>query len=148
MQLQGIEVTGKLFAQLSTQELYEILKARSQVFVVEQACLYQDLDDRDQDSLHICLRGKEGLVAYLRAFLRQGREVQVGRVLTLSRGKGYGDILLREGLALIEEVFHPDSLYLEAQVYAQGFYERFGFEACSEVFLEDGIPHVQMRMKW
>ena len=140
----ALTVTAKHFSQLTTLELYEILRARAAVFVVEQNCVYQDVDNKDLESIHICLRKEGRLVAYMRGFLRAGSLVQVGRVLTLERGAGYGAILFAEGLSILKEVYHPEGFFLEAQVYAKGFYERFGFQVCSEEFLEDGIPHVQM----
>ena len=72
----------------------------------------------------------------------------MGRVLTLEHGKGLGGKLLKEGLELAKEAFHPEKIYIEAQCYATGYYEREGFKICSEEFLEDGIPHVQMELCW
>ena len=84
------------------------------------------------------------MVAYLRAFYKDDKVVQIGRVLTLQHGKGLGGRLLKEGIAQIKEKMNPRQLYIEAQCYATGYYEREGFRVCSGEFPEDGIPHVQM----
>ena len=134
----------KFFEQLTTKELYELLKARAEIFVVEQNCVYQDLDDKDYRSLHVFYEENGKVTAYLRGFIKEAGVVQVGRVLTLEHGKGLGGILLHEGLKHIKEAFQPKEIFIEAQCYATGFYEREGFQICSEEFLEDGIPHVYM----
>ena len=142
-----MEMKSKFFSELSTNELYEILKIRSEIFVVEQNCVYQDMDDRDYDSLHIFFEDGERVVAYLRAFAKDEDTVQMGRVLTLEHGKGLGGKLLKEGIEQIRKKQNPKKIYIEAQCYATGFYEREGFVVCSDEFLEDGIPHVQMILK-
>lgn len=136
----------KYFNELTTTELYEILKARAEIFVVEQNCIYQDLDDIDYRSLHIFYESEGKVIAYLRAFEKDLAKgiVQIGRVLTLMHGTGLGGKLLKEGIAQIKEKMNPSSIYIEAQCYATGFYEREGFVISSTEFLEDGIPHVEM----
>ena len=136
----------KYFNELTTKELYEILKARSEIFVVEQNCVYQDLDDKDYESLHIFYEEDGKVAAYLRAFYRDDSVAQIGRVLTLQHGTGLGGKLLKEGIAQIKEKMNPSRLYIEAQCYAIGYYEKEGFSMCSEEFLEDGIPHVKMTL--
>ena len=139
-----MEMKSKFFSELSTNELYEILKIRAEIFVVEQNCVYQDMDDKDYDSLHIFFEDGGRGVAYLRAFTKDEDTVQMGRVLTLEHGKGLGGKLLKEGIEQIRKKQNPKKIYIEAQCYAIGFYEREGFVVCSDEFLEDGIPHVQM----
>lgn len=136
----------KFFDELTTAELYELLKARAEIFVVEQNCIYQDLDDRDYDSLHVFYEESGKVLAYLRAFPKEEGVVQMGRVLTIEHGTGLGGKLLRAGMDSIKEKFQPQKIYIEAQSYATGYYEREGFTICSEEFLEDGIPHVQMEV--
>lgn len=136
----------KFFEELTTAELYELLKARAEIFVVEQNCIYQDLDDRDYDSLHVFYEESGKVLAYLRAFPKEEGVVQMGRVLTIEHGTGLGGKLLRAGMDSIKEKFQPQKIYIEAQSYATGYYEREGFTICSEEFLEDGIPHVQMEV--
>ena len=136
----------KYFNELTTTELYEILKSRAEIFVVEQNCIYQDLDDKDYHSLHIFYESEGKVVAYLRAFIKDSvtNLVQIGRVLTLTHGIGLGGKLLKESISIIQKEMNPSSIYIEAQCYATGFYEREGFVISSDEFLEDGIPHVEM----
>lgn len=138
----------KTFEELTAKELYELLKSRAEIFVVEQNCVYQDLDDLDYRSLHIYFEQDGRVQAYLRVFenLKEKGTYQMGRVLTLQHGNGLGGQLLQEALDVIRERFQPKRIYLEAQCYATGFYEREGFTICSEEFLEDGIPHVGMEL--
>ena len=141
-----MKLITKHFTELTTTELYEILKARAEIFVVEQNCIYQDLDDIDYRSLHIFYEENGKVMSYLRAFEKDpvSKIVQIGRVLTLTHGIGLGGKLLKEGLSQIKEKMNPSSIYIEAQCYATGFYEREGFVISSDEFLEDGIPHVEM----
>jgi len=142
-----MELKVKFFNELTTRELYEMLKARAEIFVVEQNCVYQDLDDKDYTSLHVFYEEAEKVAAYLRAFSKDEETVQIGRVLTLNHGTGLGGRLLKAGIDQIREKMHPKQNYIEAQCYATGYYAREGFEICSDGFLEDGIPHVQMVLK-
>ncbi len=137
----------KYFDDLTTKELYELLKARISIFVLEQNRVYQDLDDKDYHSLHIFFEDNGEVVACLRAFLKEDNVVQIGRVLTLYHGNGLGGKLLKEGIAQIQNKMNPKKIYIEAQCYATGFYEREGFKICSEEFLKDGISHVAMDLK-
>ena len=139
-----MELIVKSFQQLTTQELFEIYKVRTAVFVVEQNCPYQDVDDTDLSALHLFLRGETGIKAYLRVFEKDARTAHIGRVLTMERGSGYGAEILKAGIRAARELLKKDAIYLEAQSYATGFYEREGFCVISDEFLEDGIPHVQM----
>lgn len=141
-----MEFTVKYFDELTLDELYEILKARSQIFVVEQKCMYQDIDGTDRRSLHIFYRENEKVIAYMRAFYKDADTVQVGRVLTLEHGFGHGALLLKNGIMAIKEKMKPKKIFIEAQTYAIGFYERVGFVKVSEEFLDVGIPHVGMEL--
>ncbi len=144
-----MQLVSKFFHELTTVELYEILKARSEVFVVEQTCIYQDLDDLDYDSLHVFFEEDGKIQAYLRAYTKPDEEtVRMGRVLTIARGTGLGGRLLKEGLAQIVEKLNPKEIDIHAQSYAVGFYERAGFQVCSEEFMEDGIPHKKMNLSF
>jgi len=134
----------KSFNELTTSELFEILRVRCAVFIVEQNCPYQDIDEIDRRALHVFLRDGEEIAAYLRIFEKDAQRVQIGRVLTTRRGKGYGAAVMRAGLDALQSYFTQPEIYLEAQTYAVGFYEKFGFSVCSDEFLEDGIPHVEM----
>jgi ElaA protein len=138
------------FEELTLRELYEILRVRTAVFVVEQNCPYQEVDGIDPESTHFFAEDDNGEIkAYLRFFPRKEEEkvMQIGRVLTTERGTGLGRKILHMSLGVIENDYDVDEIYLEAQTYAIGFYEKEGFRVVSDEFLEDGIPHVQMRRK-
>lgn len=137
---------AKFFDELTPTEVYEILKVRAQVFVVEQNCAYQDIDDVDYRSLHIFCESESRVTAYLRAFYKDEQTVQVGRVLTATHGQGLGGELLKNAIRIIKNKMNPKRIFIEAQSYAVGFYEREGFRTCSEEFLEDGIPHIAMEL--
>ena len=141
-----MELTVKFFDQLTTNELYEILQARTAVFIVEQACSYQDIDGVDRQALHITLREDGRLLAYQRLFHRDEHTAQIGRVLATERRKGYASMVLKEGVRAAREQLGKRSVYLEAQTYAMDLYAKEGFRPISEEFLEDNIPHVAMQL--
>ena len=130
---------SKLFHELSTNELYEILKARAEIFIVEQNCVYQDLDGKDINSLHVFHEENGKVTAYLRAFMKGDETVQMGRVLTLNHGTGLGGRLLKEGIEEIREKLHPKRIYIESQCHAIGFYEREGFASLPTNSLKTGF---------
>ena len=141
-----MQLYRKKFQELTTEELYGILKLRVDVFVVEQNCPYRELDDRDQDAVHVWLQDEDGILAYLRVMDRgiENESVSIGRVIAVKRHRGLGSLVLSEGIRAAKDFFHADTIYLEAQVYAKGLYEKQGFRQISEEFLLDGIPHVRM----
>ncbi len=136
----------KHFQEFTVDELYEILKLRVSVFVVEQNCPYMELDDLDQSAIHVYLKDENGIQAYLRVMDKNiSREyVSIGRVIAVKRRCGLGSKILSEGIRQAIENFGAKEIYLEAQTYAKGFYEKQGFRQVSEEFLEDGIPHIKM----
>ena len=138
---------AKTFEELTTKEIYEILKARAAVFVVEQNIVYQDMDDKDYDSLHVFCEEDGRVTAYLRAFKVEADVVRMGRVLTLQHGQGLGGKLLNYGLEEIRRKFLPKVITIDSQCHAIGFYEKAGFRVCSEEFLEEGIMHVKMELE-
>ena len=139
-------IKAKYFNELTTRELYEILKTRAEIFIIEQNCLYQDLDDIDYNSLHIFIEEDNKIIAYLRCFYKDKEVVQLGRVLTKKHGLGNGKKLILEALPIIKEKLHPKKIYIEAQKYAEEFYKKLGFITKSKEFLEDGIPHIIMEL--
>ena len=141
-----MELHVKRFDELSAAELYAILKLRMEVFMLEQRCLYPELDGLDRDALHIWLSDADSLAAYLRILDRGvlGDHVTIGRVIAVRRRRGLGTAVMREGIRAARERLGADTIYVEAQEYAQPFYERLGFRRISEPFDEDGIPHVKM----
>lgn len=138
----------KLFRELTVDELYELLRVRAEVFVVEQDCVYQDLDGDDQVSVHLWLTDGGKVVALCRVCPAgtHMEEVSIGRVITTERGKGYGKLIMLEGIKVAQEHFNAKRIDIEAQEYARGFYEQVGFRQSSEPFMLDGIPHI--RMTW
>lgn len=141
-----MELVIKHFSELNLDELYDILKARTDVFVVEQNCPYRELDGKDKNAFHIFLRDENGIIAYLRTLDRGVAfdEVSIGRIITVRRGQGYGAIILREGIEFVKKQYNTDKIKIMAQCQAKGFYEKFGFKQCSEPFLDDGIWHIDM----
>ena len=141
---------SKNFGELSARELYEILRARAEVFVVEQKCPYLDPDGIDERARHVFIEDDTGrLLAYLRFFPKPGEPsaVQIGRVLARKRGRGLGMRILRKGIEEVRALTQAAEIYIEAQTYTLGFYRRAGFEAFGEAFDEDGISHTRMRLK-
>lgn len=141
-----METIVKKFTELSLGELYEILKLRAEVFVVEQNCAYQDLDGVDQEAYHVYLKEEGRIVAYLRVVEKGKRldEVSIGRVISLKRRCGVGSALMRAGLRVAKEKFGAETVKVGAQTYAIPFYEKLGFRVISGEYEEDGIPHVYM----
>ena len=139
----------KRFGELTAAELYEILKLRVDVFVVEQACPYPELDGLDKKALHLWLEDEDGVHAYLRVMDRgaESQYVSIGRVVARERRRGLGTRILKEGIRAARERLGAEAVYLEAQTYAVGLYEKQGFRPISEEFLLDGIPHVKMLLE-
>ena len=136
----------KSFEELTNTELYEIIKARFNVFYIEQRCFYPDLDDIDYDSIHLFMQDGREVIAYARLFPEATPGVwHVGRVLTTRRNEGLGRKLMQ---SVMETAWKQGAvkLCMEAQVQAKGFYEKLGFTVTSEEFEEAGIPHVRMEM--
>lgn len=138
----------KLFRELTVDELYELLRVRSEVFVVEQDCVYQDMDGDDQVSVHLWLTDGYKVVALCRVCPAgtHMEGVSIGRVITTERGKGYGKLIMLEGIKVAQEHFNAKLIDIEAQEYARGFYEQVGFRQSSEPFILDGIPHIKMTL--
>ncbi|GLU43251.1 GNAT family N-acetyltransferase [Allomuricauda sp. NBRC 101325] len=146
-----MQVAVKTFDELTTPELYQILRLRSEVFVVEQDCVYQDVDNKDQKALHV-LGTKNGiLVAYTRIF-KPGdyfENASIGRVVVAQdqRKYGFGKLIMEASLATIDEKFPNEQIEISAQSYLLKFYTELGFSAFGEEYLEDGIPHKRMLKK-
>ncbi len=137
----------KSFEGLTTHELYDILKVRASVFVVEQNCPYQDLDDIDFKSTHITLFCDDEIAAYSRVFRDDDSDLwHIGRVLTTRRNQHFGLHIMRNSIMLAQEQ-GAKTIEIEAQCYAIPFYEKVGFLVSSGEFLLDGIPHKRMRLQ-
>ncbi|MGI9526689.1 MAG: GNAT family N-acetyltransferase [Weeksellaceae bacterium] len=138
----------KAFDYLTSQELYEIIRLRVAVFVIEQDAPYQDCDRVDYESHHIYATDGDEIMAYAR-IIPPGityTEPCLGRVVLSpeSRGNGYGRTLVYLALQAMETIYKTTDCRISAQLYLQEFYESFGFKRVSDVYLEDGLPHVEM----
>lgn len=138
----------KRFEELSITELYEILRVRAEVFVVEQTCVYQDLDEKDKNAYHLFCEDNGNVTAYLR-ILDKGvsyPEISIGRVLTSQSGrrKGLGREMMNRAIEFVLENLKEKKIRISGQLYLKDFYESLGFETVSEVYLEDEIPHIEM----
>ena len=143
----------KHFRNLTTTELYQILQLRNEVFIVEQNCPFQDLDDKDFKCYH--LMGFDTVSQKIMAYTRivpagvSYQEASIGRVVTspLARGGGFGKQLMTQSIQLLEELYGGVSIKIGAQLYLKKYYESFGFEQIEEIYLEDGIEHILMVRK-
>lgn len=146
-----IEWICKHHRDLGKEQLYALLKLRSDVFVVEQKCAYPDLDGQDLegDTHHLMGWKDDQLMAYLRLLdpESQGGDVVIGRVVTApaGRGKGLGHAMMEQALKQAEKHWPQVPIYLSAQAHLQGYYGKYGFVAVGEEYLEDDIPHIGMR---
>lgn len=141
----------KTFDEFNVPELYAILKARIDVFVIEQNCPYPDLDNYDQKAVHIWAEENGDVLAYCRIFDKGIKydETSIGRVLTTerARGKSLGKQLIQYAVETIENRFHTTAVRISAQDYLLRFYSGFGFEDTGKKYLEDDIPHTEMVRK-
>jgi len=138
----------KTFEELNTTELYNILQLRSEVFVVEQDCVYQDVDFKDQKALHVFACKNDKIVAYTRVF-KPGNyfdNASIGRVVVAysERKHGFGHDLMKASMEAIKNHFKVDKITISAQKYLKKFYETHQFIQVGEEYLEDGIPHIRM----
>ena len=142
------------FNALTTAELYQLLQLRSEVFVVEQACVFQDMDGADAQAMHLLGHlgeepGQAGqLVAYARCFAAgiKFAESSIGRVVTHhdARGSGAGHVLMKKAVACLTQHWGAQPIRIGAQARLEGFYQQHGFEAAGAPYLEDGIAHIEM----
>ena len=143
---QELVLHKKSFQELTVDELYELLRVRSEVFVIEQNCVYQDMDGDDQKSIHLWLTMAGKVVALARVCPAgtHMKEISIGRVITTERGKGYGKQIMLHAIDVAREHFGAKLIDIEAQEYAKGFYESAGFQQSSDTFMLDDIPHIKM----
>jgi ElaA protein len=141
----------KRFDELTPYQLYAILQLRNEVFVVEQNCVFQDADDKDQKCYHLMGFHENKLVAYTR--LAPSRLIyeqpSIGRVITapVVRSKGVGKLLMQQSIDTVYNLFGKVDIKIGAQLHLKGFYESFGFVQISDVYDEDGIDHIYMLKK-
>jgi len=146
-----LKITVFKYQDLGQERLYEILKLRLEIFVVEQKCAYQDLDNKDEKALHLVGEENNKIIAYTRIF-RKGdffKNSSIGRVLVKKeyRNKDYGRIIMRRSIEKLKEDPKEEKIELSAQKYLLKFYSELGFEKKGEEYLEDNIPHVKMILK-
>ena len=143
-----IEWKCRAFDELTPSELYAILKLRSEVFVVEQNCVFLDMDDKDQNAFHFCGWQNDALAAYVR-LLPPGtayQEMSIGRVVSSPalRKTGIGKKLMQQAIVQCCQLFGKGTIKIGAQLYLKNFYESFGFAQTGDGYIEDGIPHIYM----
>ena len=138
----------KQYDKLLVEELYALLQLRSEVFVVEQDCVYQDVDGKDQKAIHVMGFSDDRLVGYTRVFAAGDYfdRASIGRVVTSSkaRGSGIGHSLMKESIKAVEGLSSGTDIEISAQSYLEKFYNSHGFKSFGEGYLEDGIPHIRM----
>lgn len=146
-----VSIFVKSFEELSKLELYKILRLRAEVFIVEQDCVYQDVDDKDQKALHVILKKSEEIIGYTRLFWPGDyfKEASIGRVVISKkeRDNNYGSELMKASILAISEKMKEKKIKISAQTYLKIFYNNFGFLESGKEYLEDGIPHVAMFKK-
>lgn len=143
-----LEITTKTFQELTTKELYDLLQLRVEIFCVEQNCVYQDLDGKDEKALHVIGKKDNKIIAYTRVF-KPGdyfKEASIGRVVVSKeeRQHKYGYDIMEASIKAVIDYFKVTTIKLSAQTYLRKFYNNLGFEEIGEVYLEDGIPHIAM----
>lgn len=147
--MENLEFKIKPFEALSASEIYQVLALRSEVFVVEQNCVYQDIDNKDQKALHVLGVLEGELVAYSRLFKAGDYfdQASIGRVVVKPsfRDKKFGHVLIKTAIEAVTDLFGTDQITISAQLYLQKFYESHGFVKTSEMYLEDDIPHIEMK---
>ena len=136
------------FDALTLNQLYGALQLRSAVFVVEQACIFQDMDGADTQAMHLLGTSGGQLVAYARCFAAgvKFKEASIGRLITRGalRGSGAGHVLVRHAIDSITQQWGPQAIRIGAQARLENFYRQHGFEATGAPYIEDGIPHIEM----
>ena len=141
-----MEFNTKMFSELSVNELYEIIKSRTEIFLLEQNIICQDLDDIDKESLHCFYSDNGRIIAYLRGFISEKDTVTIGRVLTLEHKKGLGSELMKKSISEIKKRWNVNKILVHAQKQALKFYEKMGFKAVSNEYLEEGVIHISMEL--
>ncbi|WP_046755253.1 GNAT family N-acetyltransferase [Kordia jejudonensis] len=143
-----LTVNVKTFSEFSVDELYDVLQLRSEVFVVEQDCVYQDLDGKDKKALHVIGTTDGKIVAYTRLFDAGDyfENASIGRVVVSEKARafGYGHAIIKASIAAIYKYYNTRKIKISAQTYLKKFYESHGFSQIGDEYLEDGIPHIAM----
>ncbi|MFC5194242.1 GNAT family N-acetyltransferase [Bizionia hallyeonensis] len=143
-----LEIKTKTFQELTRDELYQLLQLRSEVFVVEQYCVYQDIDGKDDKALHVLGFKNDKIVAYTRIF-KPGfyfDNASIGRVVVKNseRKNQYGYVIMKASISAIKNIYNETTIKISAQTYLKTFYTNLGFQEVGKGYLEDGIPHIGM----
>ena len=143
-----MKIVTKTFNELTTQALYDLLQLRAEVFVVEQDCVYQDVDGKDQKALHVLGYKNKQLIAYTRIF-KPGdyfKEASIGRVVVKAEERKfkYGNEIMKASVEAIKKYYNETVIRISAQTYLKEFYNKLEFHEIGEEYLEDGIPHINM----
>lgn len=143
-----MEFIAKRFYELSNDELWDIYRLRAEVFVVEQRCAYQDIDEADKVSVHLMAVDDGALIGYLRVIPPGvlSDDIHIGRVISVRRRCGIGRALMAEGVRIARHTFDSPSISIEAQLYAAHMYSTVGFRQTSGIFMLDGQKHVDMKL--
>ncbi len=143
-----LQIQVKTYTELTKEELYQILQLRSEVFVVEQECVYQDIDYKDQKAIHVLGVKNNRIIAYTRVF-KPGdyfNEASIGRVVVAEKERKfkYGYSIMKSSIEAISTYFNETTIKISAQTYLRKFYNSLGFSQIGDGYLEDGIPHISM----
>jgi ElaA protein len=149
--MENIEWLVSPFDELSSRQVYDIMKLRQDVFIIEQDCIYEDLDGYDELAIHLCGYSQNKLLCYAR-FFRPGikyAEASIGRIVVSPkmRGAGLGKVLVSKANAYCEQEFKTEAIRIEAQSHLQNFYTELGYTSVGEIYPVDGIDHIQMVRK-
>lgn len=149
MNISTFQWTCKHYDELTKQEFHQILKVREEVFIIEQNCVYQDIDHKDIDSYHLCIYHQNELIAYSRIIplgISYENYISIGRVLSILpyRKNGTGRFLMQKTMQSSKDLFPNTPIKISAQKYLKAFYESFGFVYTGKEYLEDNIPHIEM----
>ena len=144
-----LKIKTKHFSELNIKQLYDLLQLRSEVFVVEQDCVYQDIDGKDKQAIHVLCYKDQKLVAYTRIF-KPGdyfKESSIGRVVVSEKERKYkyGYEIMKASINVVKEEYNKEAIIISAKTYLKTFYNNLGFLEVGEEYLEDGIPHIKMK---
>ena len=146
-----MKITTYTYQQLSKEKLYQIIRLRLEVFVLEQNCIYQDLDNKDQKAIHLVGEEEGKVIAYTRLFKKGDyfENASIGRVIVKkeSRKKDYGKIIMQKSIEELKNEYNEENIEISAQKYLTKFYDDLGFKKIGEEYLEDNIPHIKMVLK-
>jgi len=146
-----LKITTYTYQQLSKEKLYQIIRLRLEVFVLEQNCIYQDLDNKDQKAIHLVGEEEGKVIAYTRLFKKGDyfENASIGRVIVRkeSRKKDYGKIIMQKSIEELKNEHNEENIEISAQKYLIKFYDDLGFKKMGEEYLEDNIPHIKMILK-